>query len=210
MSHFPVLILVEEEVTRDTAEDVVTPLLAPYDENGECFREGSRWDWWQIGGRWTGAIADGYEPADDIANYEQCDLCAGTGRRADWAKFEADSPGWLEWSGGCNGCMGKGQRQKWPTQWAECADDVRRVSAMQFKTYRWVEDGEDRERTFIPTAIVTPDGKWHEQTRMGWWGISIPDEDGNEEKPEALWRATVQALIEQHPDAYAIVVDCHV
>lgn len=44
MSHFATLVIVDRQISREEAEDAVTPLLAPYDENGEWFRENSRWD----------------------------------------------------------------------------------------------------------------------------------------------------------------------
>lgn len=53
MSHFKVL------VVSQTPEQV-EQLLAPYAEEGEWFRPAdeerpeSRWDWWQLGGRWSG------------------------------------------------------------------------------------------------------------------------------------------------------------
>lgn len=211
MSHFPVLVLVDREIAREDAADVVTPLLAPYDENDEIFRDGSRWDWWTVGGRWTGAISPvPYASEEDPENFETCFLCNGTGRRVDAEKFEQENPGWIEWTGGCNGCKGKGWEVAWPTKWKAFDGDVQPVAALSFKTYRWEHEGAVKTREFIPTAVVTPDGKWHEQARMGWFGMTIEDEAGDGEKPEHLWRATVQALIEQHPSGYAVLVDCHV
>lgn len=212
MSHFPVLVLLDESVTREEAQAAVEPLLAPYSEEGEWFREQSRWDWWVVGGRWTGAISpEAYDPHEDPENFETCALCGGTGRRPDAERFEAESPGWIEWSGGCNGCRGKGWEVAWPTQWRDFAGDVQAVSALRFKTYRWQDDdGAEQTSDFLPTAIVTPDGRWHEQGRVGWFGATIEDEQGNGEKDETVWRATVGALLEQHPSCYAVLVDCHV
>lgn len=68
----------------------------------------------------------------------------------------------------------------------------------------------DLDPAFIPSAVVTPDGKWHERGRPGWFGTTIEDEQGNGPKPEAVWEATVRALYEQNPEATAVLVDCHV
>lgn len=76
-----------------------------------------KWDWWQIGGRYTGQMTPGYDPEKDPLNQEQCTLCHGTGKRAD-----------MEVANGCNGCRGKGISTKWPTSWAEHAGDRVRVS----------------------------------------------------------------------------------
>ena len=137
MSHFATLVLVDGGT--EDVEGRVAELLAPYDENDECFREGSRWDWYQIGGRWTGAISD-YDPESDPDNTEVCNLCAGSGVRTDMIV-----------ANGCNGCKGKGTRLKWPTQWKRHPDDIVSVA--------------DVPSDCIPFALVTPDGKWRESGR---------------------------------------------
>lgn len=43
----------------------------------------SKWDFWSIGGRFTGKLMDGYDPADDPENWEPCWVCQGTGKRTD-------------------------------------------------------------------------------------------------------------------------------
>ena len=70
------------------------------------------WDWWQIGGRWTGLFT-GYDPDTDPKNIEKCDLCNGTGTRKD-----------MSVANGCNGCAGKGKRAKWPTERVKHDGDV--------------------------------------------------------------------------------------
>jgi hypothetical protein len=192
VSHFATVVLVDEPVTRETAADVVSPLLAPYDENGEWLAEGSRWDWWVIGGRWTGELTGDCDPRDDIANYEVCNLCGGTGERPDGlVRF---GRGWVESVNGCNSCFGNGITLSGSFQAYD--RDVAPLSSVS--------------ADFTPFAVVTPDGNWHEQGRMGWFGCVWKDEQGDGEKPEVLWAAAVKALYEQHPNATAVLVDCHV
>jgi hypothetical protein len=193
MSHFAVLVLSDQKLDRRNAEPVVTELLEPYSENGEWFAEGSRWDWWQIGGRWTGALTAGYDPELDPANIETCFLCGGSGERPGGRQQFGDA--WYESCKGCNGCEGTGKRVKWPTDWREHPGDVAPVS----------EVGLD----FLPFAVVTPGGKWRERGRMGFFGVTIKDENGQDEKPEDLWEGAYRSLLAQHPEATAVVVDCH-
>jgi hypothetical protein len=47
----------------------------------------SKWDWWSIGGRWTGALVEDYDPAKDIENQEWCNTCGGTGSREDFVYY---------------------------------------------------------------------------------------------------------------------------
>lgn len=65
-----------------------------------------KWDWWQVGGRYSGRFAVNYDPSEDPANKESCWLCHGTGKRED-----------MEVIAGCNGCGGTGVAIKWPTRW---------------------------------------------------------------------------------------------
>lgn len=189
MSHFSVLVIVgEQPITLEDAEDKVRPLLAPYDENGEWFRDGSKWDWWQIGGRWTGRLS-GYKPADDPRNIENCDLCNGTGKRPDLAAISSQE--WANECGGCNGCKGKGTRVKWPTAWAEHEGNICRVAD--------IRDG------FRPYAIVTPDGKWYDSGSMGWFGCKREDTMNDE-----AWDDQAKRIMDAHAEMNAVLVDCHV
>lgn len=190
MTHFATLVL-----TTSGDDDEVTRLLKPYDENDEWFAEGSRWDWWVIGGRFTGLLTPDYEPWKDPENFETCWLCGGTGDRAAH-RGEPRSP---QHPSGCNGCEGTGEMLKHAPDWQPCDADRRPVAELQPDSWR-----------FIPGSLVTPDGKWLEKGRAGWFGTTIPDEDGNEAKPEEAWRAVVDATLAQYPEAVAVVVDCHV
>jgi hypothetical protein len=195
MSHFLTIVLLEPE--HGDTEDAVARLMEPYSENGEWFREDSRWDWYQIGGRWTGWL-DGYEPENDPQNLVTCDVCSGTGTRPDG--LERFGQEWVDSVNGCNGCRGKGVHTAWPTEWAPHAGDVGLVEQVV----------QAMEQRGLPIAVVTPDGEWHEQARMGWWGMPIPDEEGNGEKPDEDWKAVILSLIDQWPDSLAVVVDAHV
>lgn len=190
MSHFATLVL-----TNTGTDEEVSRLLAPYDENQVAFADGSRWDWWVIGGRFSGLL-DGYDPTQDPVNIKICDLCSGTGERPGGREQFGDA--WHEWCNGCNGCHGTGQTLKFASQWRPHDGDRMPARDLSF----------DDER--VPHAVVTPDGRWHENERMGWWGQTIPNERGDEPAPEDMWAAAVTALVEQHPDAIAYVVDCHV
>lgn len=48
MSHYSVLVIHNEDQS-------IAELLAPYDENNESSYD-DKWDWWVIGGRWSGEI----------------------------------------------------------------------------------------------------------------------------------------------------------
>jgi hypothetical protein len=102
--------------------------LAPWNEE---VSDRGFWDWYVIGGRWTGHF-DGYDPTADPANQETCTLCHGTGTR-DWSPCNV-TPEWIAECGGCNGCQGTGTSTKWSTQWAQRDEDVVPVPAALTKT----------------------------------------------------------------------------
>lgn len=176
MTHFATLVIVPADEAEP--EKAAAALLAPYDENGCAYSDGSRWDWWQVGGRWTGSL-DGYDPRTDPSNIVRCNLCGGTGTRTDIVVHD-----------GCNGCQGSGVRLVWPTNFQHHAGDIQPV--------RNIPEG------FVPAAVVTPDGQWHEEGRVGWWNSLERTHDEND------WVKIVAALYVQYRHETAVLVDCHV
>jgi hypothetical protein len=61
-----------------------------------------------------------------------------------------------------------------------------------------------RENIFFPRAIITPDGKWHQKGRMGWFGMSSDDKEQNK------WEDEVMALYEQYPNNMMVLLDLHI
>ena len=126
--HFSLMVAVPADTTERDLDDVLATLLAPFDENEDhdCPRTEENeyeedcdacarhfFDWWQIGGRWSGFFDTGYDPEKDPANQEVCNLCDGTGTRPDG--IERFGEEWAKWCNGCNGCQGTGVKTKWPT-----------------------------------------------------------------------------------------------
>lgn len=160
------------------------------DENGQAYRMATYnpngvWDWWQVGGRWTGYLTD-YDPEKDPANQETCNLCDGTGNRTDAAANEWRAKGEHGWEPGkryCNGCDGKGTRVAWPTQWGPHEGDV--VAIERFlddracpMPYSFLVP----DRGFLKYEVRNPDFVGFDQEGMaGAWRIvhpEIPDYGG--------------------------------
>src|SRR5258708_113248 len=96
--HFGNLVVIPADEKLGTIEERIQKAMGPHEENGGF------WDWYQIGGRWTGTL-DNYDPEKDPANIEVCSTCQGTGVRKDMVV-----------QNGCNACNGKGIKSVWPTQ----------------------------------------------------------------------------------------------
>ncbi len=118
------------------------------------------WDWYQIGGRWTGALNPEYKPEKDPANKEL----------------------------GPDGKL----TTKWPTSWAKYDGDVQRVG---------IASADTLSKAFF--AVVTPDGKWHTQGKMGWFGTSTNN------MTDEQWLAHLEQLVTEHLGETCVVVDCH-
>lgn len=188
MTHFLTLVLVDK---KDNIDETVERLLAPYDENNEWFKDGSRWDWWVIGGRFTGALT-GYNPYTDPDNLHPCKWCEETGSIT--ASIAEIYPAYAEHVGKkCFQCDGTGQQVR------------HRLKKYAGDTTLFAANIIARNIDPSPMAVVTPDGKWHEIARPLWWGMS---EDSG--KTTAEWLDEVDALLNKHPDHIVVVVDCHV
>lgn len=56
MSHASILVALDPSTMESEIEDAIKHQMEPFDENDEWIRDGSRWDWWQIGGRFSGRL----------------------------------------------------------------------------------------------------------------------------------------------------------
>lgn len=117
--HKGVILLVQAD-DRDEATDKAVEFLEGHQD--------SVFDWYALGGRWTGLLT-GYNPETDPKNTETCTLCAGTGTRKD-----------MKVENGCNGCAGKGEAVKWPTQWGAYDGDVSPLGAVLEKVKEYAGD----------------------------------------------------------------------
>lgn len=196
MSHFSVLVITDKtKIDSTSGESLVLDLLAPYDENGQWGREGSRWDWYLVGGRWEGDLGT-YDPSQDSRNYSKCDLCNGTNIRAD----RVGSPAGKDW---CNGCVESD---------IEKAKDATlkngfKLLGMSRNFGNVSTDGNvkfirDIRPDFEPHAFLTPDDGWVESARMGMFASTS---DENDEFGDQ-WKQAV----EKYADRVAVLVDCHV
>lgn len=180
MSHVLTGVVVPPDTTRETAHEAVDPLLAPFYEGAS---DDGWWDWWCVGGRFTGRYSE-YDAQQDQANYETCWLCHGTGERADG----------LSGPGNCNGCCkghgdltGTGRSLLHPPKWKPCPDDVVPVKVLV-----------NNPGVGLPPRIVFPDGTCSDE---GPWS------DGDERK---AWNIAMAERLSEYLDMALVVVDCHV
>lgn len=178
--HYRTLVIIEKPDDSDSIEEAVKAAMKPGFEDW--------WDWFQIGGRWTGTL-DGYEPGKDPANLKPCEFCEATGTTTE--AVAQKYPAYREHVGKpCIQCNGTGQAQKWPTEWKRHEGDVRPVESLTAERYehfyRIVVDGE----TFTRERYES----WHQERENRFIRQKLPP---------------LEWLKERYNGHLAVVVDYH-
>ena len=162
-------------------ETEVSKAMGPYEPYGNF------WDWYQIGGRWTGVL-DGYDPTKDERNLETCSSCQGMGTGNGSDNIESDARQ-QDLRHICERCRGKGKQVKWPTFWERYEGDVMPIENLT----------EEQLQRFY--RVVLPDGyehfaceRWTPWTRGGFSAQEIP---------------SLEWLKETFPKHRCVVVDNH-
>jgi hypothetical protein len=154
----------------------------------------SKWDWYEIGGRWQGMLilkgrkkglrgtpVYGMKPAKgyDGAFVSDIDFEAMKRREAKGIiPYEAALKDFVQ--GEAYG------REMFPAE----ADYIKQMTA--FHTY----------------AVVTPNGEWHAPGEMGWFGVSSETPEEARTWQLGYYERFIRPAIENH--RYMVVVDCHI
>ena len=150
----------------------------------------SRWDWWQIGGRWNCSLRD-YN-----GEYHN------TLKIADWDYNYINSENITDCS------------RLWEiaVEGAEPTEEEKKDYILWYKPEYYIEKYGNKSNyiksilTFSTYALLTPDGEWLEPGKMGWWGVSRA-----ELVDQGLWERDFTSLIDTFDkDMYVTIVDCHI
>ncbi len=177
-----------------------------HDKVGYTCNPNAKWDWWRIGGRWPGELrlkegcCGSYGPDTEESNQVagRCDQArlGDVDFSPDPATYEAAKRFWEVYVEGK--ALRKGEkRETFESYW---------------KPEYFIEQYHDKETyarsvsEFSVWALVTPDGEWHEQGEMGWFGFSNATFDSRKSFMEQLQ----QALVAGDPELYITIVDCHI
>ena len=213
MSHFVVAVF-----SKTGREGEVDHLLAPYQENnmGDCpsaylrfvddedydvddimgkpgywENPNAKWDWYEVGGRWSGLLVSHGK----------------TGRRgcaANYAEDEFDSclTSEIEWD------EIKARRLKELEPYEDCF--ARKFYNPEYFSQLYpTEEAYIKSNTEFSTyAVVTPDGTWHAEGEMGWFGFGSDTPDSKREFENNYWENFIKPAIEN--GWYLTVVDCHI
>ncbi len=180
------------------------------DKFGYWHNNEAKWDWVQLGGRWTGML----KLKDGVTG-----KIGKPGLQTEPASF-----GYVDSARKCDidfDCMS----EKGIIESGEIYDKFleKYEQDKECKTFHPLFEygikGEMKENIFIPetkevyvkksgtfvTFAVLKDGKWFERGEMGWWGITI------DEKPNEVWDEEFSKLINELPEETLLsVYDCHI
>jgi hypothetical protein len=208
--------------------------LAPFDENLENVQE-AKWDWYSVGGRWTGYFkvkkgpkyrACTGEPgvmgrpakrgwADQI---RKCDIDVEAMQRV--ARQDADAF-WDELEAAVVNCpppaySWEEAKKKWPD-----IEEARKhyheqpfvKAAFKLHLADLVEVYRKGRQEYVNAVVrrvlvpfaVVHEGKWREKGSMGWWGMVSDEKDVDE------WAKWFYEMFSELPaDTLLTLVDCHI
>lgn len=170
------------------------------DEWGRWTNPNSKWDWYSIGGRWTG-----FFKIKDNPKYSKDIYIGSPGLMTESAKKGyADSIRIcdIDFEG-----MKKEKIEKAKEYWKEIQKKIAEGDKTVYLIYG-VKEGETEQEYIddfcgFSTYAILKDGEWYAKGEMGWWGVSS-NEDEN-------WSIEFEKLIKSLPeDTLLTVVDCHI
>ncbi len=170
-------------------------------ENGEIhstYNPNSKWDWYQIGGRWSGLL--------------KLKSSALSGLRGSRSLLDKSGPLPIDMVDSAQikdidfEGMLQAQIQKRENLWKEAEG---REDAIRYFEYG-IEKGTTYEQhmkqagCFTTFAVILPDGKWYEKGQMGWWACVSNEEAEWGEKYKERFIDTAE------PEWTLTIVDCHI
>lgn len=169
--------------------------VSEYDNEGNLYCLGNKdakWDWYQIGGRWSNVLRKLDGTRCDTCEVKDLDLSLDTELYNEAKRF-----------------------------WEVVVDkqpltDVERPNDFfaMFKPEYYIEmygnkDNYAKDCASFSTFAMLLDGEWHEQGKMGWFAISDTTKESLEKFTDFMDK-TLRDLKKIHPNAKVTLVDCHI
>jgi len=150
MSHASVIVALDKFVGSSAElQTAVAEQMAPFDEKGEWFADGSRWDWWVIGGRFSGKLLGRDACYRRYLTEEALKKHAADLANKLWDAFDAEK-----------------SKTEFTRKYLYGFDENETRSVTVFNSKR---------RRLTASAFLR-DKKWIESGRMGWFGVAAATE----------------------------------
>lgn len=159
----------------------------------------SKWDWYQVGGRWAGyfLLKPGCvgDPGERSALSDEGEIPHN--------KASSCRKGDVDWE-----TMERAQKAGLEKNWEEAQSVIKDKVALSY--HYGIKEGMTKEQYMnehmgIHTFAILMDGVWHESGEMGWWAVVRNEKDGDK------WRNETQSLLDAIAESATIsIVDCHI
>lgn len=166
---------------------------------GYWYNPNAKWDWVELGGRWTGAFKLKERHAFAATGQPGLQTLPAKEGYADQAlKRDIDFEGMER-----EGLLEASENWK---KIEELLEAGKKTDAY----FHYGYEGEKKEqyisyRTAFHTFAILKDGKWYEKGKMGWWGMV------HNEKDVDKWSEEFNKLLSELPDDTLLsVYDCHI
>ena len=155
-------------------------------ENGDIlstYNPDSKWDWYVVGGRWSGELRkkDG-TPVDE-----------GYAKDLDFSSDKEEYDEHIKW---------------WKENVEGDGKDLFYKKEYYIDRYKNAETFATICSSPHARAVVTPDGEWHEPGVMGWFGFSSESNEDGLKWDLEFHKTFIEPAIENN--WYVTVVDCHI
>lgn len=157
------------------------------DEKGNAlstYNPNSKWDWWDIGGRWSGMIDNNQQKLTELkplinkGQYTEEELIAMYPEHYEYYMDMLNGKSYY-------------RKEYILSQYPDLETYVMKMENLY--TY----------------ALMLPNGEWIEPGEMGWFGISAASEEEHRDYEENYWKI-VEEMAKRYPDGYMTIVDCHI
>lgn len=189
----------ETKTDEECYEMMLDEELKP-DEDGNLFstyNPDSKWDWYVVGGRWDCELI----MCGENGKLYGCNECKISEMVFPFNQKQYDS--YIRWYE----VTVEGQ----PMTAEEDERKFEFTSLYNKKYYNDYYGSKERyaqlQSTFYTFAVVTPDGEWHEQGEMGWFGVH---DDTPEEFVQWIENYKKNFIDTAEPDWLITIVDCHI
>lgn len=176
----------DEEIYQDVLTNWEEEDIMPDGSVRIYYNPKSKWDWYQIGGRWKNSIPlkDGsLSSVDKIKNIN-------TGIIEEEA--EENKAFWESYVEGKDSVLPENSFTLYKPEY-------------YIKTYGTKDNYIDKESRFSTFALLTPEGEWLERGNMGWFGTSDSTKESIQNYHESF-----SELLNKYSDYYLTLVDCHI
>ena len=210
----------EKELIKKYAEDYGYIILD--DGLYSTYNPNSKWDWYEIGGRFSGKLelteAGRINAANEIEKKYHTDIDMKNLREdSNYMKHVDSAPlKFVKWTNSLTFLEKEKIRRWWeiniydaPLKEGEEKDKYFFYNPEYYKRrYKDAETDIKTQEMITFYAVITPDGAWYAPAEMGWWGCSLGEPEDELQWDLEFYDRFIKPNLDS--DLICTVVDCHI